>query len=488
MTESASAKLSFVQQNATTYQYSMTLTDTGTTTAGTFWFAWIPGQDYLLTSPLTISDPAGWTHIVTGGFAGDGFAIQWKATVASGDIQPGGSLSGFTFTTTDTPAYVSGNAKFQPTTPVLTGFIYSGAPFSDPGAQFVVACFATGTRIVTSAGEIPVEGLAVGDRVPTLLGGGLATITWLGHRRVDCARHGRPEDVWPVRVRAGAFAPGLPLRDLLLSPDHAVYCAGALMPIRYLVNGASIAQEPVDHVTYWHVELERHDVLLAEGMPVESFLDTGNRSAFANGGAVAMAEPDFALRVWQADACAELVTTGPRLAAAKARLLRRAAALGCVQTGNPDLHLLADGVVVWPEIDGDVHRFHLAQPATELRLVSRRMVPAAMLPEQADCRRVGCAVTFVAVDGEAIPAGDARRGAGWHAAEPKWQWTDGDATLDCPAATCVEVVLQPLASYWLDFEFPAPPRQAADFLDFAAPHTYIPVARLDVVMSAATPL
>jgi hypothetical protein len=61
-----------------------------------------------------------------------------------------------------------------------------------------------------------------------------------------------------------------------------VHLDGVLIPVRHLLNGASIVQEPVDHVTYWHVELPTHGVLLAEGLPVESYLDTGNRPAFAD--------------------------------------------------------------------------------------------------------------------------------------------------------------------------------------------------------------
>jgi hypothetical protein len=90
-----------------------------------------------------------------------------------------------------------------------------------------------------------------------------------------------------VRVVAGAFGGGLPGRDLWLSPDHAVLVGEVLIPIRYLVNGATIVQVAVDAVTYWHVELERHEVIVAEGLPCESYLDTGNRGAFEPGGVAA---------------------------------------------------------------------------------------------------------------------------------------------------------------------------------------------------------
>jgi len=109
---------------------------------------------------------------------------------------------------------------------------------------------------------------------------------------------------WPVRVRAGAFGPGMPVRDLLLSPDHAVFVEGTLIPVRYLVNGASIAQEERDSITYYHVELPAHDVLLAERLPCESYLDTGNRADFEGGGPALVLHPDFARDAWLAGACA----------------------------------------------------------------------------------------------------------------------------------------------------------------------------------------
>lgn len=154
---------------------------------------------------------------------------------------------------------------------------------SDATFSAALPCFAAGTRILTARGEVCVEDLLVGDRV-CLRSGRCVDVTWLGHRHVDCRRYSKPEEVWPVRVQSGAFGEGVPHRDLWLSPDHAVFVGGGLIPVRYLVNGASIAAEPRDLVSYWHVELPRHDVLLAEGLPCESYLDTGNRSALSNGG------------------------------------------------------------------------------------------------------------------------------------------------------------------------------------------------------------
>jgi hypothetical protein len=197
----------------------------------------------------------------------------------------------------------------------------------DPNSGAItVPCFAAGTRIATAHGLVPVERLAVGERV-RLAGGGTAPVVWLGHRRVDCRRHPRPQDVLPVRIAAHAFGLGRPWRDMRLSPDHAVFAEGVLLPVRYLVNDATIRQEDVASITYWHVELPDHGILLAEGLPAESYLDTGNRAAFSGGIAV-MAHPDFARRVWTERACAPLVTDGPAYQRVCRLLIAQALTLG----------------------------------------------------------------------------------------------------------------------------------------------------------------
>jgi hypothetical protein len=204
-----------------------------------------------------------------------------------------------------------------------TGLAFDVVEDSSLGSlvTLVPACFAAGTTILTGNGPVAVEALHVGDAV-VLADGGTAPVVWLGHRRVECRRHPRPRDVQPIRVRAHAFGPGpgRPDSDLRLSPDHAVYCDGVLIPIRLLVNGRSVVREDVADVTYWHVELPRHGVLLARGLPCESFLDTGNRAAFANGGAPIHLHPDFAARIWDAEACAPLVLGGARLERVRAML------------------------------------------------------------------------------------------------------------------------------------------------------------------------
>ena len=145
---------------------------------------------------------------------------------------------------------------------------------ADGVATIDVACFLEGTRILTESGELAVERLQPGMRVVSLAHKTLLPIAWLGHRRM--------REAWPVRIAAHAFGPDHPYRDLWLSPDHAVFLDGVLIPVRYLVNGATIAHRRRDNVCYYHVELAAHGILLAEGLPAESYLDTGNRVAFEN--------------------------------------------------------------------------------------------------------------------------------------------------------------------------------------------------------------
>jgi phospholipase/lecithinase/hemolysin len=170
----------------------------------------------------------------------------------------------------------------------------------------LASCFATGTRIRTTDGDVAVEALRIGA-LAVLADGRTAPVVWIGHREVNFANEPEPRAGWPVRVRADAFGPGMPVRDLYLSPDHAVFVDGVLIPVKYLLDGRAIASVPSDNVTWWHVELPRHAVLLAEGLPCESFLDTGARD-----GVKRARRADYVSVVWETEACAELVSAGSR--------------------------------------------------------------------------------------------------------------------------------------------------------------------------------
>ncbi len=209
----------------------------------------------------------------------------------------------------------------------------SGLQYEDENLNFGIitvnsvtpACYLAGTRILTARGEIAVEELRLDDVVPTFTGTGSAqSIRWIGRTRFDAGRHPAPEKVWPVRIRAGALGEGLPSRDLLVSPDHAIMLEGRLIPARCLLNGSNIVQDrTVGRGTYFHVELDRHDVILAEGLPAETYLDTGNRDSFENAGMFRRLHPDFTPKTWR-DTCLPLLMGGPALDAIKAAVAARA--------------------------------------------------------------------------------------------------------------------------------------------------------------------
>lgn len=338
----------------------------------------------------------------------------------------------------------------------LTGTLPGSASVAADGSV-VVACFAEGTRILTADGEVAVERLRAGDRVALARSGETRPVRWVGHRRMDCRRHPRPQDVLPVRVKAGAFGPGRPHRDLVLSPDHAVHGSAlvdgpdVLVPMRYLVNGATIVQEAAGAITYFHVELDRHDVLLAEGLPTESYLNTGNRSAFANGGGPVVLHADFSRRVWETQGCAPLVLEGAALAGLRRRLLERAMELGHGATADAGLRLEVDGAAVEPQAYGDTLYVGLPDGARELALLSRSFVPAEVETTACDTRRLGIAVAAVAFDEAPVALEGPRLLNGWHAIEGGWRWTDGAARLDVRGASPVMLRLAPVGAgrYWL---------------------------------------
>lgn len=338
-------------------------------------------------------------------------------------------------------------------------FLAGEAPGIDLSAPFApepVACFRAGTRLATPDGPVAVEDLDPGDFLVTGFGAALR-VRWVGYRTLECARHPRPWDVMPVRVAAGAFRPGSPGRDLYLSPDHAVFVDGVLIPVRYLLNGATVVQEHADEVTYFHVEVETaageatHSVVLAEGLATESYLDTGNRSAFANGGGPVDVHPDFALGMWQRGGIAPLVLEGERLRAARHLLALRSLALGHRLVSDPGLVLEVDGAVV-PQMPaaeagpGAAAEFMLPPGAREAVLRSRQFVPAHVMPGSDDHRVLGVGVTGLALDGRALDL--AGLGGGWHAMEAGIRWSDGAGRVSVAGARRLRVEAGVPGLYW----------------------------------------
>ena len=216
-------------------------------------------------------------------------------------------------------------------------------------------CYAAGTRVLTATGERPIESLRPGEFVATLSGNDIIQrpIRWIGRRRIDLAAHPRPHTVAPIRILCHAIANEVPHADLLVSPDHGILIDGKLICARQLINGATIRQESDwDAVTYYHLELDAHAILIAEGAPAESYLDTGNRSFFSNAGVPIQLYPDLTDETGnptrETSSCVVFVSDEDMVRPIWQRLADRAQALGLTAT-VPDmtedsaLYVIADG-------------------------------------------------------------------------------------------------------------------------------------------------
>jgi hypothetical protein len=143
--EMATATISSTQLSPGNFQYNLTLNNTGTTTIGTFWFGWVPGDNFMPVMPTNVVSPAGWQDMITSGGPSNGFAIQWTATSPANNLPAGGSASGLSFDSTLTLAQLEAPASGTPSDPVFTSSIYSGAPFSDAGVQITPTVASTST-------------------------------------------------------------------------------------------------------------------------------------------------------------------------------------------------------------------------------------------------------------------------------------------------------------------------------------------------------
>jgi hypothetical protein len=174
-------------------------------------------------------------------------------------------------------------------------------------AQQSLACFRYGTLILTPSGPVGVEKLRVGDLVMTQAGLALP-LRWIGQRHIT-----EPGALQcPIRLRADCLGPGLPRRDLFLSPEHAIFIHGVLIPAQCLLNGDAVTRAEVAEVTYFHLELDRHEVIFAENLPCESFRDEAELAIFdtQHGQRAAIAH----------EPCAPIRTQGPIIEAVRSRL------------------------------------------------------------------------------------------------------------------------------------------------------------------------
>ncbi|WP_297491994.1 Hint domain-containing protein, partial [Acidocella sp.] len=203
---------------------------------------------------------------------GANFALSGSADVLTE------SYSGGVLTVTDTTSHATVAVNVSLTAGDAASLIHVT---DNTGALVITLCFYPGTALATPEGTILVEDIKPGDMLMTA--NGAKPVRWIGQSHIH-TRFADPLRSLPIRIRQGALGDGLPQRDLLLSPDHAIHVDGILVQASALVNGSSIIRDydVPESFTYYHVELDSHELLLAEGVDAESFVDNVDRMHFHN--------------------------------------------------------------------------------------------------------------------------------------------------------------------------------------------------------------
>jgi hypothetical protein len=369
---------------------------------------------------VILDNPATYTGTIAGLSVGDQLQLNGQdvthASISGGvltaDLQGGGTL---TF-----------NAD-----PALNGTTFGISQGSDGAYQDLltaeIPCFLPGTHIRTTRGEVMVQDLAVGDTVITH-SGRHRPLCWIGKGR-SLAVRGRRSAATPLIVRKGALADNVPNRDLRITKGHSLFLDDVLIPVEFLVNHRSILWDDVTReVEVYHLELDEHDILIANGAAAESYRDDGNRWLFqnANSGWDQPAKPP----------CAPVLTGGPIVDAVWRRLLDRAGGPTRLKlTQDAQVALSVDGMLLAPTVLHDgMAVFCLPKRPSELRLVSRSAVPLE-LGVARDARELGVAFEWLAVRKGSrcrmIAADDSRLIDGFHTfeADEGIRWTNGDALL-----------------------------------------------------------
>ena len=226
----------------------------------------------------------------------DGTEVEAEYTIVLRDPNTGIEYTAFGFNvdnsspqyaTVEGLVFVGGQGEFPPTGVALEvvsaaeGPGGMGQPPVDAG-ELAFPCFTPGTLIATPDGPRRIETLVPGDLVLTR-DWGPQPLRWIGSAEVGLDRLARDRDLHPIRIRAGAFGPGQPARDLLVSPQHRILIGGwraellfgeheVLVAAKHLVDDTAIRRAKVDRVCYIHLLFDRHEIIFAEGLETESFL------------------------------------------------------------------------------------------------------------------------------------------------------------------------------------------------------------------------
>ncbi|WP_158927551.1 Hint domain-containing protein [Acidisphaera sp. S103] len=372
---------------------------------------------------------------------------DWLVSGASTGLLASATIAGFgtgdtlAITGTETISHTASSGGLTKVT--LAGSSNMTLTFTGPISGFhtstsggvtdlTTVCFCIGTMIRTPNGEVAIEDLKFGDRVVTLGNDNTRIITWIGKGKV-LATSGQRSAATPVIVRKHALADNVPNQDLHVTKAHSLFIDGVLIPVEFLVNHRSIVwDDRAQEVEIYHVELDQHHILIANGAPAESYRDDGNRWLFQNANSGWDLPPQ--------EPYAPVLTGGPVVDEVWHRLLDRAGPTELPSlTDDADLHLIVDGMRVdaREQTDG-THMFRLRSQPKSVIIGSRAAAPAE-LGFARDPRCLGAALRRVTIRQGAkfmlIDADDERLTDGFHDYEPaeNIRWTNGYAALPIEA-------------------------------------------------------
>ena len=325
--------------------------------------------------------------------------------------------------------------------------------FTKDGMLFEV-CFLAGSMLRTPTGERAVEDMAIGDEICVYDWRNAAELTrsvkWVGHKKMVVRSH-LPDDEagYPVRILKNAVSDGVPYKDLLVTPEHCLFFDGQFIPVRMLVNGRSIFYDrSFTSYTYYHVETDPHSVIWADGTLTESYLDTGNRSTFAQGGTLVLFG-DKNVKTWEEDGEAALTIARHQVEPIFRNLEARAeyAGLGLEApqqklVNDADLHLVTEaGVALRRVRENNGHSVFMIPPGVQqVRMMSRTSRPSDTIGPFVDDRRylgvlVGSIQFFESRDTRKLDQHlKSDQLEGWDVKEAApCRWTNGNALLSIGA-------------------------------------------------------
>lgn len=368
-----------------------------------------------------------------------------KETIITTDLKGGtGYANQRLYVVIPDTATVSNPLNLNPT--VIGGEIPT--PISTDGTYSeTFSCFLKDSLIKTQNGYMPVQNITSGEMVSVFIDGTeeQKEVVWAGTAHV-VVNANLPEDQagYPVRILKNAISENVPFKDMLITPEHCLFVEGKFIPARMLVNGRSIYYDTsITSYDYYHIETEKHSVIMADGMLTESYLDTGNRCNFRQAGKV--------IRIggkqknWQKDAAAPLGVQRDFVEPIFQKIEEKAKDLGIedraapkILMKDPDLKLVTNsGATIYPfKKSENIYSFMLPAGVESVRVVSRSSRPSDVIgPFVDDRRQMGVAVGKIhfgsvwvsqQVQEHLAPS----KPEGWHdMGLQDCAWTDGNAFL-----------------------------------------------------------